>query len=586
MSLLNVDINEILRHRPVELPLWDDVFVRSSRHNTLTAPMELFKCFRPLERDEYTQYRIDNFRPITYEVITKHHSKVNRIFAETIDQSADYPEKLQEHLNRNKYFYGGESMTLDEWIFNCAVPQSDISPNDIVLEFPFDPANPTESIVENGQTSREVDCKTTYVCYDKIISLNQDFLIWQSEDYRDIGTEKEPNQQPILYGIDSEAYYRYLPFINAKKETEYRREPWYVYRSSRYEHSDRSLPYSTLMGRIVSEKRDYGFVKYKVPFIFSAYPHGDEALLNHSNDQVTRMRHGHPKMYIDGLVCSTCGGNKTLKENKGDGQFSTKVCSACSGTGMPLNIGIFETLHTKGGKNQNLKTTGAPAGYLEEPTAILKHGWDVWRTNIEDMKRCIGLDLLEGSAGNESGRAKELRLEMLHDLIKEKGDSLIEFKQSILDNKLLLLYPNPSERPSLMLQKPKSYQIMTIGEMKATIKECPLAFRFNELMKIAQLEFKGDEKKIRSYRLSLKYAPLAIYDDLMHRRELVASGVYDSDALVKANLAQCAFYEILCRPNLSDQITDGELFELADAWFVDNRIVEAPRVLQNFPGDA
>ena len=122
--------------------------------------------------------------------------------------------------------------------------------------------------------------------------------------------------------------------------------------------------------------------------------------------------------------------------------------------------------------------------------------------------------------------------------------------------------------------------------MKATIKECPLAFPFNELMKIAQLEFKGDEKRIRSYRLSSKYAPLAIYDDLMHRRELVASGVYDSDALVKANLAQCAFYEILCRPNLSDQITDGQLFELADAWFVDNRIVEAPRVLQNFPGDA
>lgn len=558
----NKDLRDI---KPEGADLWALGYLKATRHTQEGGAEELYQMSRPHEDKVFTEYRLNNERHFTREVVEKWLSKTKRIYQSSIKTSVELSEVLKENLSDYPFYLNGEKLTFDKWVYDCIVPMALDSCNSIVVEIPFNPDEPKvapNEFPEDGGLSPNMPLQaaTHIVPHYEIQWIDENLIIWFQ------GTKKvRENDEPVYWVQDRQAFYIAEPYENGEGGIEYRLGVW-------YKHNEDRLIYTSLPGRIARKDK----IKYRVSFLASAFEYGDAAIVAHSNDEVVRIKHGNPKMWIKDAQCSACGGKANIDEKQSDGSIKKLPCKTCNGSGYMLNPGPFG--HIKVASNGINKTdSGPPAGYLNANTAILEHGWKVWREYLNDMKLSCGLDLLEGTAG-ESGKAKELRLETLQDLIKELGDSIIDFMESVLNNKETLLVPTEDNRQYISFSRPSSYHIKTTQILIEEATEAPRSLKKDALMNVVRSKYRDNEMKVKAYEVYYMYAPLAMFDELKERTEQVLAGAYNEKDLIRADMGLFAIEDILTDPRNED-LSPLEYFELADQWLIDNGKMAAPETL-------
>ena len=553
------------------LELYNKVATQATRHTTRSDFAELYDISRPNEDSIFKEWRENNIRHITSAPINMFSSMVVRILQHSfVDINKLVDESQQEYLDEiylNRYNY-------DDFRYQYLIPLSFRDCNALVVEFPYNPNNPdvplTATAEEGGLRQNEkLATETKVVSSYNIIHYTYDKLIWKAGQ-KDVSNDPEKSQyEPYYIGVDKEAYWIIIPRLE-EGVTVYDIKDWYA-------HGKDFLPVTEVAGRttthtVKGDKKTHLLnreILYKETFTWQAYEYLDQAIIDFSSDQVNSIRFMSPLLAIDAEIeCPTCNGTGVITSNSFYAHGKELMCGDCKGTRKINNVGQFSTLKIRR-SNSEFDKGGTPASYITPPTDTLKYGFERWQEVIKMAERTLCVDPLE-STGNESGIAKELRLEPKGDLMKDIGKSFINMTEGIINVKSTLR--TDGEPVLVNIPLPLTYETKTVATLKMEVETAALATRRSKFLKQIEAEFRGDELMIKSYKLAIDFAPLMIYND-EETATALAQEAYDEKDIIRRDFALRAYEEILNDQKNSEK-TFKEYRDLAEAWMADNGLFD------------
>jgi len=564
------------------LELYDKVATQATRHTTRSKFEALYNISRPNEDKIFKDWRESNIRHITSAPINMFSSMVVRVLHHSfVDINNLVDETQKEYLNEvylNRYNF-------DNFRYEYLIPLSFRDCNALVVEFPFNPSNPdvplTATAEEGGLRQNEsLATETKVVSSYNITHYSHDKLIWKAGQ-KDVSIDPEKvRYAPYYIGVDKEAYWIIIPRLE-EGDIVYDIKDWYA-------HDKDILPVTEIAGRTTTHTVKADKTKnllnrellYKEAFTWQAYEYLDQAIIDFSSDQVNSIRFMSPLLALDAEIeCPTCNGTGFVETNSYLSYGKEITCGDCKGTRKINNVGQFSTLKIRR-SNSEFDKAGTPASYITPPTDTLKYGFERWQELIKMAERTLCVDPLE-STGNESGVAKELRLEPKGDLMKDIGKSFINMTEGILNVKSTLR--TDSEPVLVNIPLPLTYETKTVAILKMDVETAALATRRSKFLKQIEAEFRGDEMMIKSYKLAIDFAPLMIYND-EETTTALAQEAYNEKDIIRRDFALRAYEDILAEDKNSEK-TFKEYRELAETWMVENGLFDHLEMAEEEEGE-
>jgi hypothetical protein len=580
------ETEKLKEHKPIAYRYYEEINNQASRHVARNDFDHLYKIARPAEDQIFTEWRGDNKRHITTNVITRYTSMLSRVLMHSFVDIRAQDELVTEILKES---YLGR-YSFDDFRYKILMPLSFSDPNALVVEFPINPNNPHISLmeaVEDGglEDGVSVGSKEIIVPYHKIIEYTPDYLVWTAGK-TEVGTGDNKRFEEFFIAHDKEAFYTVMPYKDNDGSIVYTIDPWYA-------HEAEKLFVTELPAQIVHNTRpiesdlkwfenpfhhiaykEFEEVVYRESVIFPALPHLDEAIVTFSSSQANQIRHMNSILSVDASIeCPTCKGAKVIKKNyAGKGSHP---CPTCNGTGTPQNFGQFSTVHinTRGREN----TSGKRLEYITPDTANIPIGRDIWKEHIDMAEKALCVNPLEGH-GNESGYKGELRLEPKQDIIREYGEQWSNMCASVINNKVLLREGSGSEDIFISLPVPITYSTANPNIMLEEAMDAPIGVRPDKFMKWVQTEYKGNSVKISQYRTSILYAPLMLFNQA-EIRDAINTTAWEADDVVRATYSLQIYDELF---NEDKDLGDEDLkvlFAMADDWLIEKGLIQDPEAI-------
>lgn len=496
-------VGDVSAYKDETITKKNKVIVQATRHCTRSDMTELYEISRPNEEKVFNAWRNSNKRNITVSAILKFKMLLVRVL-----QSS-----LKEFDVDIKNFF--------TFVYDDLILLSLYDPNAIIVIWPYNPDKeklPLVVPVEEGGFAQnlELGVKIQVLNYDKIVNKTDEFVIFYA------GTIKiKDDDYKYYYGIDKDNYYIILPELTEKKELIYKTSIW-------YSHNLQYLPIAEIPGFKTQEN-------YKESVAWGAYEYLDEVVISFSSDQVNRIRHVQPKLVVNAdLVCTTCNGSRqeTLISNE------TITCRTCKGTGTLSEVGEFTTINIRG-RNEFDRANSNPIYYVNTPGNI-EYTFSIWEKLLDKADKQLCTDLLEGT-GNESGIAKELRLEPRQDLLKMYGEQFCTMINDIV-NSYNAIKNNGKDKINLV--PPEYYSSQTPEMVEYQIANSPISERQIKYLELIKIKYRGDEIRKYIHSLALVYAPLFLYktDEI---DVVINNGAYNEQDIIRRDFALYVLSELI-----------------------------------------
>lgn len=524
-------IPKFIEQKPVKDILtgfYAKVLTQALRHNTRSEYTELYNIARPNEEPIYVNWRDSNKRRFTVDVINRFRSMIKRCFKQTFE------------VIISEYFTNIEELRYE------LLDLSRIDPNAVHVMFPVNSTNSVLPLsipfIEGGQNpSEKIKVKEIIVYSDLIIQhSSEEYILFIGEN-----TIIDEQSHDVFYGVDNFSFWKILPFKKSDGTIGWQEVHW-------YEHNLGYLPITYLPGLKTLENSSKEY--YKESYCFPAYEILDEAVIALSTDQVNRMRHLSPKLVtLQDIECPTCNGQGF------DAQKN--ICKACSGSGKITSFGDFSTIKLSGtrGFGGEEKTIANPIFYLQPPNG-LEYSRTVWIDFLEMAEKSLCTDMLEGT-GNESGIAKNLRMEPRQDIIEAIGSDFYEMTKRLLKIKADLLFIEDVTE----VKMPTRYNSKSVELLKNEVINSVPGERFMKFMDYIKNSYKGNTRMVDVYYYSVLYAPLLIYnqDEIINA---VGVGAYSETDIIKKDYAVHAISLLLPDKAI---VSIKELFSSVDKYLTD-----------------
>ena len=149
-------------------------------------------------------------------------------------------------------------------------------------------------------------------------------------------------------------------------------------------------------------------------------------------------------------------------------------------------------------------------------------------------------DILEGT-GNESGVAKELRLEIRQDLLQSYGAQLCFMVQELINIYYKLTGKYKEET---VITPPSYYETKSPEILKELAINSLQGERYLKYVKWVEAEYKGDEFNINLHKYAVLYAPLILYksDEF---DSVFAAGIYNERDAIRRDFAFYVIQKVL-----------------------------------------
>lgn len=487
-------------------PLYAKVLKQSLRHTTRSDMDELHNVARPSEDKEFTDWRNNNKRHLTVDFIIQFTRMLQRILSATL--------KLEYNYDK-----------LERFIFDTIIPLSIQDPNAVVILWPTIGELDAPPAL-NGDNTTRLTTKHKIIYSNRIKQIDDDLLIYYHDK---VLVDKTPHDRYI--GIDKIGYYLITPY-KYKDKILYKTELWYA-------HEINQLPVIILPGINVNIFIDDTPYKYKESIAWPAFENFDEGVIRLSSEQVASIKHANPKLIINGdIKCPACSGTKNIYGV----DKKAYPCTSCNGTGTLRVLGDFSTLKIENGKGDFDKSHDNPIFYLNPPEG-LDYLRKSWKEFFEDGKRSLCNDLLQGTP-NESGIAKELRLEPRQDLMKSFGKAICWFVEDLVNFNLILT--GEGENSLIKVTPPAYYQTKSPDILKSEITEALQGERYMKYIEYINTIFKGNDLQIKIHMFSALYAPLMLYkaDEI---DSVFNAGAYDEKDIKRRDMAIYAITKIVTK---------------------------------------
>lgn len=517
---------EFYKKSPVGKSQWEVIYnqgVRNCRRPEPNQVVEVVEQMRPNESELIKKYRAANFRLISKDGVDKFHTKAIRIFK---NSSVDFDKKsisdrTREWINNHKFFVNGEQKGIWAFFYEFVVWQSFTDPNSLLFAFPqhngiIPPAFPQE---EGGHPANEpIPIVPLHVSHDKIKYISNDIVAWVG------GTTlvKKNIKRKFYYIVDAEAYYLYWP--KDQEKLEYDLITWYV-------HDKGQTPLNWVPGR-TSDKGDY-----RESVLHAYYELADEATARFSDGQGVYVQHAHPQTVLMETDCPDCGGDRTIKIVGKDKKTHVVPCESCNGTGRMRSPGPYNVL---------LKPPAGPDGnkdvkvleLITPPEQTLQLTYDIPFDLLNKAKQAVGIDTLIDI--QESGVAKEKRLENLQDILSSFGESIYDCMERFMYDVEVLLQPNPDDRIEPKVNRPMNYSIKTPEMLRKEAEEAQGPDKVASFMNYYRAKYADNPEMQKVLEFAMAYSPLLVMNEQQTRLAL-SSQAYNSNDIIRRDYAVQTF---------------------------------------------
>lgn len=527
---------ELHNHTSELSPLFEKVLTQALRHTTRSDMAELHDIARPSEDEAFTNWRKDNRRHLTPDFINQYIMMLQRIVKQSFNFDYDYPK-------------------LERFVCHTIIPLAIQDPNSIVIRWPYiEGVDGAPDL--NGDNTTKISTKEIIVYSRNIKEINDDILIY-NYDFITLNNEKKRR----YIGIDKQNYYIINPYYDNKNSLKYREEFW-------YRHELKMLPICKLPGIVVNHYVDgaQNPMIYNESIAWPAFENFDEGVIRLSSEQVASIKHANPKLIMNAdIKCTDCHGAKNIyDENK-----KAKPCKTCNGTGTLQALGDFSTVKIENGKGDFDKSHSNPLYYLEPPQG-LEYLRKSWKEFFQDGQKAICSDPLEGT-GNESGIAKEMRLEPKQDRMQSFGLAISWFVEDLVNFKRLL----ENEGELITVTPPVYYQTKNPEILKLDVVSSLPGERYMKFVEYIDSVFKGNEIKIKSHKFAALYAPLILYKS-EEIDSVFNAGAYDERDIKRRDMAMYAMSEVISK---NPKIELKEAKEEADKLLISEGFLSDPVII-------
>lgn len=413
-------------------------------------PEKLLSTLRPNEHPDIQRYRLE-----IYEPITKSHAKRVLNTISKIQKQSVYSVKIEEQKNVNEKetldyyvnnmpFYG----SLEKWLFDSSLEMDLIDPNAVCVVMPMEIPNTDTSYYKPMPyifpSSMIVDEGYNYIT----------ILLEKKNIYLD---EHNVKREGNIYMVVTD---KAIKKITQIKRNEYQTEDLF-----KVEFNQK--PYFRLAGDVIGGTFPINYESY----ISGILPYWNTAIRLDSDLNASYVLHMYPERVEMEVECKAdgCTYNDKGKHVRyiDDKEY---MCTDCNGSGWVTGRTPYGVTQVKKeDAMEDVQGTIFPGvTYIEKSTNIVELVQDRVDALIKSGYTSVNLDVLDSTAGNQSGYAKVIDRDAMNSF-------LIKVSNNIFDNILwntieLISLWRFNEVVKFEIQKPVNFDYSSIENITNDIK--------------------------------------------------------------------------------------------------------------------
>lgn len=348
-----------------------------------SKPEKLLKRRRPGEAPEITEYRLENFEPITKSSCDKAIRIISKMFNPQL-----YSIRWKESNDTVKDF---ESYTHEYYpIHNSIIGFN----KDIVLRKMLADPNGLMAIkprvIPDSQTKKLEPITVVY---------GSPNIFYYDDDCYLINTKITEKKHYFFEYYDG-TYYRYFEAWTTTKET-------IIENITEYQHGFNEVPVWFLKG--YADALDNGQVLYK-SYLSSALPHWNLAITHESDLMGSYINHMHPQKFEITDECSyrTVEDGQSYQCVNGEIRYPDHIskCPQCHGTGKQSVKSPYNVYQYSKDKLDEGEMSRTPVGYIQIPVDATKMLEERTDKQLNRGMWAINMDVEDEVGENQSGIAK------------------------------------------------------------------------------------------------------------------------------------------------------------------------------------
>lgn len=482
---------------------WEKVFKSMAVHTRKRVPEELLLARRPNEEPLIHQYRINNYRAITYGSMNKALDDLYRIVS-GISFTLTIPDNVGEYLRNT---------VIDNYC-NSASTQNEIINAKMFIEkicLKRDIEDPNGFLIVHPTGEGLTDSSKKVVPMPKLV-LSSQYVYSDATVFIYLSDEKSPLREDSgKMVLEGEIYY----FIGKSEfwkfyQTGSKADPTWI-QEKVYSHNLDAFPVIVLGGDMNTE----GFYdSYFSPYL----AFGDEAVHQFSDWQAiqTTSSFPHKEEFMNECYVSVA--------DKGNPASDQEEGYQGGGNGRKLDLSAMQkspygTIKRKipvGNLNEDTLDPEIPSiRFIAPPIEVAKYAGEMWVKLIEMAEKALNIDMNVGV--NQSGVAKQMDKESQYSMITKIGTN---FFDNIYLNYLKIVdgYLNRTTlaKSSCSISKPQTFWVKNEQDLIQEIttlktSNAPAPFLAEATLELSRKRFNGNPVNEKIFKFIALYDPYFIY---------------------------------------------------------------------------
>lgn len=511
---------------------WEEVFNQMAVHTRMREPVELLLKQRPNEEKHIFEYRLENYRPITYGSMNRALDSVSRILSK-IQYEVICPDNVRAFMNKKQFTDGQDFYDFYSFFEKIVLKRGIEDPNGWMVWIPTG-----EGVFNNAV---EVSPKPYFFSCKQIHDISEDVCSFLSDEKAIItenGTTKYDGN--VYYIVTKNEFYK-LVQVSLDKRKKYRLDLIYT-------HNIGEIPAVILAG----DKNAEGYYEsYFAPYC----AFGDEAINTFSDWQAIKVTSGFPYTEEFYTECELVTPNKSSDQIPAKEQKYNRKVGMEKFPRTPYNTIIRKIPGNKNDADitgERILPADIPSKrFISPDIEVLKYSGESWEKLIEMAEDALHLNL--GNNSNQTEGAKQMDKEEHYAMIDKI--SLNYFNHLMLNSiKFIDCYINRVlfEKSTCSINTPSTFKLKTeqdIVDEINTLKEknAPSFFLAEATMDLAKRRFNGNPVSKKIFDFIAILDPLFIYD-VNQKAQLMNSGAITKESYIKSVYA----YSILQKLSMTE----------------------------------
>lgn len=496
---------------------WEMVYNQMAVHTNKKLPEHLIKVQRPNETKEIYDYRLCNYRAITFGSMNRALDELYRIVS-GIGYKINAPDNVIQLLAQKKF----NNVPFTLFLQQCVLRKMIEDPNALLVWLPSGPGIGT--VTERVEPTPYVvpSCDIHYV--------DSEVLAFLSAEKSKVQVGKQMTYDGnVYYVLTRDKFYKLVQF-GLKSKDQYKLEEIYT-------HNIGELPYCVLGG----DMSDYGyFNSYFAPYV----AFGDEAICRFSDWQAMMVNTSYPFIEEFQIECEVTDQEPDKSSNPIDAteeKFTGRKYTLKPHTRSPHGTIVRKS-------NVDPKNPFETAGLSPEHPSIrfiqanpdsAKYGEESWKNLIVMAEDALHLNLGRGLL---SGAAKEIDMTAQNTMISKIGNN---FFDNIMLSSVIYIDAyynnNQAKHEEISIDKPSTYNVKTEADIVSELtllkeKNAPSFFLQASSLDLAKKRFSGDKLSQKIFTVISLTDPLYIYSTSEKQSMLISGGTTKEAYILDVNI--------------------------------------------------